>query len=261
MIKHLTPKTKTEIKDCILAMPSSIEKIKLLKDNYIELTKKETQDLLKNLNKSEKLQVGFYTKNKLLIKRAIREKLDLSGQTEVLWWGIQNNYIDIIKLVAKSGIDNRVLEKEYFLQHAIDKKQKNIIEILIESGVNIHIDNDTPLIELCNAQEFELMKLFVQNGANIHAQDDMCLITTCINGNLEIFKYLINNGANIHAQNELALRLACANGHIKIVKMLLDLGAEVNANNYLAYQWAILNDNTSEIKTLLEHYEKRLTKT
>ena len=50
-----------------------------------------------------------------------------------------------------------------------------MVEFLIKNGVDIHTDNDYPLIFSVKINEFDFFKYLVKNGADIHARDDYAL--------------------------------------------------------------------------------------
>jgi ankyrin repeat protein len=60
----------------------------------------------------------------------------------------------------------------------------------------------------------------VESGADIHANNDYALRWASAKGRLEIVKYLVEAGTDIHANNDEALRSASENGRLEIVKYL-----------------------------------------
>ena len=86
-----------------------------------------------------------------------------------------------------------------------------IVQLLIEYGVNIHEKKDEAMREAAYHGQLEVIKLLIANGADIHTQDELALTyaATCqsnnslidgVNpkqGNLDTVKYLIDNGADI----------------------------------------------------------------
>ena len=98
-----------------------------------------------------------------------------------------------------------------------------VIKELVESGANIHAQDDYAIRWASSNGQLEVVKYLAENGANIHAQDDYAICWASENGQLEVVKYLAENGANIHAQDDLAIRLASNNGQLEVVKYLKSL--------------------------------------
>ena len=132
----------------------------------------------------------------------------------------------------------------------LNDNKYNIISWLLETGANIHVDSDFPLIRATYWGDTDLVKLLLENGANLHADDDGALRWASLNGHTEIIKLLLEYKANIHAHNDQALRWASRNGYTEIVQLLLEYNANVHANNDQALIWA---RNTEIVKLLLEN--------
>lgn len=328
MIKHLTPKSRKELEESLINLPNSITKIKLLNENFIEVTKKEANkifnelpphekikiaqkkdsykivkkiikntsefqfsdiydiimwahrkkykdiynSLIKNISSREKISVGIKTNDDKLIKKTVKDpNLDLYAYEfqQLIKWAINHDHRNIVKTVflndikKKSNIGN--IESEY-LKLVLAYGEVKLIKLLLDAGVNIHVDMETPFIQACYAQQKEIIVLLLDAGADIHAQNDMPLRSVCMGGNIEIAEILIKSGADVHVENDEPLRLAAANGHVEILKLLIKNGADTSAHNYLALYWASLDENKSEIIQILEnekakHEEERSNKT
>ena len=69
------------------------------------------------------------------------------------------------------------------------------------------------------------MKLLLESGANVHADDDLALGWAAQKGHHEVVKLLLESGANVHAHDDGALRQASRNGHSRVVNLFLKNGA------------------------------------
>ncbi|XP_026673575.1 serine/threonine-protein phosphatase 6 regulatory ankyrin repeat subunit C-like [Ceratina calcarata] len=152
------------------------------------------------------------------------------------------------------------------LHMAVVMRQREIAELLITNGANVHaVDrrNYTPMHEAARNDDLEIMKLLMDNGANIanlpkllfiavkrastefvklvlqHIDvnaidsDGSMAIHSCVRRrpiNYETLKLLIVKGANIDAKHNhtTALNLAARVRDINAVKLLLNNNADVN---------------------------------
>ena len=79
---------------------------------------------------------------------------------QLLFYGACNdgNY-DFIKKLLNLGIT----EKDGGLLKACEQGHVDIVELLIENGVNIHIENDKALIVVCSQGFYDIVKLLLEN--------------------------------------------------------------------------------------------------
>lgn len=126
-----------------------------------------------------------------------------------------------------------------------------IIEYLLQSGIDVHANDDNALKR---ATTIDAIRLLLDHGANIHAGNDTALINAVQNNKIEIVQLLLNYGADIHAQNEYALRMACSNvGHTKMVEYLLSQGAIIRNDIFGPMYNAVIHSNTEIVKILASH--------
>lgn len=74
----------------------------------------------------------------------------------------------------------------------------------------------------------ELVKLALDSGSNIHFQDDLALRSASFTGNVEIVKYLVDKGANVQAAGNEALLYAAKQQNDDVVEFLLAKGADID---------------------------------
>jgi hypothetical protein len=283
MIKHLTPKSREEVQNCLLNLPASIEKMKLLDENYIELTKKEAQELFKNLSPSEKIKLGIKFNNPILVKKAIKNsKLDFYESREIILWAVQHGYKDIsnylikqfsatnkiligteinsIKLIKTAIKDTNLLLSDWdfqqVIQWSINHGHKDVVKTLFLNDVktkakNVQSIKSEYLKTIISYGDIELVDILIKARADIRVDMDSLLIQACNLQNIEIVKRLIEAGAYIHAQDDIGLRSACIAGNTNIVKALLEFGADVHAENDEPLRLAAANGHTEIVKMLL----------
>jgi len=129
------------------------------------------------------------------------------------------------------------------------------IQMLIDEGADVHVDNDYALQWASLDGHLKIVKVLLENDADVHANEDCALRTASIKGHLEVVKLLLENGADIHVWNDYALRWTSRYVHYKIVKLLLENGADVHADDDYALRRASENGHT-EVVELLKSYMK-----
>jgi len=104
-----------------------------------------------------------------------------------------------------------------------------IIECLLENNVDVDvadIDDETPLVRACYAQNFELMKLLVNYGCRFDYPNNVPLSMCVSRGNISAVKFLLDSGEDIHKKEYLSS--ACEFNHLDMMDFLYTLGIDVN---------------------------------
>ena len=107
----------------------------------------------------------------------------------------------------------------------------DIVKSLVELGIDIHIENESALRYACNNGHLNVVKYLVEQGADIHVENERVLCSTCIIGSLDVVKYLVEQGADIHADDDFPFIHACSNGRLDIVKYLVEKGIDIHHDN------------------------------
>jgi len=76
------------------------------------------------------------------------------------------------------------------------KSSIEIIQLLIDAGADIRVNNDEFLVV---ARYFPFIKLAIENGADVNAYDGEAIIKASSLGDYKIVKYLIENNANYNS--------------------------------------------------------------
>ena len=127
------------------------------------------------------------------------------------------------------------------------------VKFLVSLGANPKPENldDEPLWRAAISGHTETVKALLDSGADIHANEDFSLIVAAEFGHIETVIVLLDGGADIHAKNDSALHWAARSGHTEIVALLVDRGADIHANDDDALRWAVFNGHTETVTLLL----------
>ena len=98
-----------------------------------------------------------------------------------------------------------------------------LVKSLLNQGadINSYDDNDYVLKISAEKGHLEVVEYLVEHGVDIHTKNNQALIFASIKGHLDVVKYLVEKGADIHALNDYALKLASFHGYLEIVKFFL----------------------------------------
>lgn len=96
------------------------------------------------------------------------------------------------------------MKKELF--NAINNNDVNEVRRWINSGVDINAKNicgNTPLIEACMIDNYEIAEVLIEAKADVNAESDLgytAMMEAYINKNIKIIKLLMLNGADYDKQ-------------------------------------------------------------
>ena len=146
------------------------------------------------------------------------------------------------------------------LMVAVLLERTDIVELLLERGAKVNIQDNNGLTALMYSENTEIAKMLLSYGADIHIRDAERQTALMQLENTEIAQMLIDNGAIIDAQDQedqTALFINVRENNIDMVKLLLDNGADVsirddNNDTMLMYAESVeiakmLVDNGSDI--------------
>ena len=106
------------------------------------------------------------------------EAFCLSGQEKSLFEAIkQNNLTDLVSLI-KAGVDVNIEDDTYKmppLMYAVDKGNKELVEVLISAGADVKAETYFGATVLGRAVVYrpnkEIIELLISNGADINKKD------------------------------------------------------------------------------------------
>lgn len=161
---------------------------------------------------------------------------------------IENNDLELLKFFETNGAK---LNNPVYLSFACKKGHINIVEYLIDSGLDINYDNEYALIQACVGNHLEVVKLLVEKGSRL--KNDDILSFTCFSNSVEVLKYLIKLGIKVNVKRNIALIDSAIEGHFEILKLLVENGADVNAENDKAIKVASTSGHYIIVEYLLNN--------
>ena len=132
-----------------------------------------------------------------LVKYDVKKNSILNGLHYACMWG----NLDIVKLYAENGISPNSFHN---LQVSILGGRYDIVKYLIEKGIDLNGNYGEPLRGAVGlGDNGKMLNLLLDNGANIHIENDSALDYAVQLGKLDEVKILISRGANMHARGDL----------------------------------------------------------
>lgn len=145
---------------------------------------------------------------------------------------------EILKLIDNQKIDLNYqdeLSGQSFLMMAIHAQNTNLIEALLQRGININLKdkrNQSALVFASSDGDDQLVSRLLELGADpnikFNKKNFTLLMDAAREGNLKTLKLLIKAGAQVNEQTryqETALHFSAKEGHEQIVRELLNHGA------------------------------------
>ncbi|MFT6765801.1 MAG: ankyrin repeat protein [Alteromonas naphthalenivorans] len=180
----------------------------------------------------------------ILDKNADPDLQDPEGNT-ALMYAIRNNNEDLTRLLLngtptrrrRTNSNLRNTKGQSPLAIAIDQKNKNIVQLLLEAGADSNIQdnfNNTPLMYAALNGHVGITKLLLNAEANPNLQDNngnTALMHAAHKGLKNIAKLLLKAGADADLQTtngNAALILAAEHNKPEMAQLLLEAGANIN---------------------------------
>ena len=158
-----------------------------------------------------------------------------SGHTETVRYLVGLPDVDVNHLSAHTHTA---------LQFAVDEGEVDVVQVLIDAGADINIQNDegsSPLNTACASGALDVVKMLVEAGAGLRATDNKghtCLILAARFRQTKIVRYLVglpevelNHRDTV--KNFTALHYSVENEDTDVVRVLIDAGADIETRgNY-----------------------------
>jgi len=166
---------------------------------------------------------------------------DAPGGYNCIHLAAKCNAIEIVKILLSRGVDVDLAskKKETPLLFAINNNHLNMVKLLVESGADVnYISNGSPLLTYaCSQGKTQIASYLLEKKADPSKKDkhqNTALHLASCEGNYhELVELLLKNLNNVNEKNgrgKSALYLACdAPSNDKTVDILIAYGAEVNA--------------------------------
>lgn len=175
----------------------------------------------------------------LMLNNNVIENDDIDDN--ILRIAIRNNNLKITEILLNQTKD-RFLDYFRLLTSAIDNNNLKIIKLILNKKNKYgHSLNDYDvLFEAVENGNYDVLQLLLENGINIkndnNEENDKCdykqkiLPLAVISGNIDNVDLLLEYGANVNICDELPLRIAIENNDLDMVVFLLKNGAEIKNN-------------------------------
>jgi len=178
----------------------------------------------------------------------------------------------IQKIVDSGDVKIDVPNKYGFsaLMQASVKGYTDIVEILLKSGADVHLQNDagkTALMLACYAGTLDAVKMLRQYGARYTDFDrggSAPIHWAVDGGNKRLVEWIIKDGADPNMRDLNSgwtplIRCACVSGHRDVGLELLEAGADINAQDKdgkTTLMIAIINGHQALLEVLLKKNAK-----
>jgi len=182
----------------------------------------------------------------------LRQSMDTFHWEEmrILKYLVANNKQNLFKNLMISYDFDLSIENNIFLSIAVANGSYDVIEYLLQNGVNANTSNNTAIKLASAANHQQCLKLLIDNGADIHFDNNFPLKQAAYFGLIDNIKILVENGANIRTTNDYPIRIAGHHDHI--LKYLISHGADISADNYYVLRNCVQKNYYQSIKILLE---------
>ena len=163
---------------------------------------------------------GHFTMSKLLLKNGadyhICDYLALAKS-------ICHNHLNIIKLLLKYGSDpNSIFTHTNVIEYLSKKKNTDLLQLLIKSGLNPGLDDDILLIECVKADNLKSVKLLLENGSNVNSQNGIVIQIATMAESYELIDLLLDYSYNYDSYVKNAYDYAVQNNLTFIEKIFLE---------------------------------------
>lgn len=143
----------------------------------------------------------------------------------------KKGYYDIVKLLLDSGAYKNSNFCGSPLNYAIENKHFNIVNLLLDSNVDVHDGDDqgTPLTLACQKNDLEVAKLLIEKKASVNEYSEAPLIVACQYADFKLIKLLIESNADINPEDVYLGPLSTAIKYQRpndIIQLLLNHGAQ-----------------------------------
>ena len=167
----------------------------------------------------------------------------IAERTRLLEHAIYSYNLEQAKLCIKLGADMNVISKTSAFTFAIEYGQKDMVELLINGGVDVNAksgkDDDSLLRTATKHWQKDIAELLIKAGADVDAKNKYgrtALRAAAVLGHKDIVELLIKAGADVNAKASddgwtALIGVASECGDKDIAELLIKAGADVNAKD------------------------------
>ena len=151
-------------------------------------------------------KLKLYTKVSKKINESIKDYLKPKSEEKIIndTKNLNPDYIlhygceiGILSLVKQSIKDGANFNWSNPICIASENGHIEIVKYLLNNGVDIHINQDSPLRYAIVVKKYDMVKFLIDNGADIHIADEYPFLLSWDFGSPDICKLLIDNGADL----------------------------------------------------------------
>jgi ankyrin repeat protein len=169
---------------------------------------------------------------------------------------IEGGYEDIVKVLIDNGLDpNKALNSfgETPLMRAVTEKNKPIVELLIKSGADVNMADEsgyTPLMSASAVGDISLIEFLAHEGADPGKQSDNgrdAFTEAILSEQISAISWWVSHGKDIGQRDSMGtspLMIAAKAGKYAASMWLLDQGVDIHAQDErgkTALDWARAN--------------------
>jgi len=224
----------------------------------------------------------------LLEKGAHVDSIDGNGNTSLIY-AVRRGDAEMVKALLEHGAnldfigDGAGMVNQSALMEAALRRDKNIMQILLDSGADVNLqskggwtalkwtvrecpsDKEKKIFNgiptwLHNSSHLEIARFLIKHGADVNAADsygNTALVLAVAWCTSEMVQFLVGHGSNVNVTGSKGLTpliIATRNGKKEIFHVLLENGADVDAvDGYggTALIYAAVRGDTEMVRTLL----------
>lgn len=146
-------------------------------------------------NEEEALKVAIQRGVKPVVEALLYHGSNVSiNRYKPVELAIDYGYPDIVELLLNHDRNILQFDNYYFFRLAVCEGHLNIVELFLQSGVSVHVQDDCMIRHACKHSYFKMVQLAIKWGANIHIRNGHLISMTM---NPKIILLLFENGAII----------------------------------------------------------------
>lgn len=161
-------------------------------------------------------------------------------------------HIQIIELLLIHGA-NIHYKKDTLFRFACKEGDLETVKILLKYNPEIQALNNYAIVSACNGNYNNIVELLLENGVDVNFNDCTLLNIACYRGNFKLIKLLIEKYiANINPHENDLLTTACRDNQYEVVKLLIEYKIIIRSEASLIH--SIYNENYEMTKLLIGCY-------
>lgn len=180
-----------------------------------------------------------------------------------------NNHVNIVEWLHSLNIIDKKMRTDMFARMCANRRNREIINLIYNTGVDITYDNNTAFRNACVCGNLEVAKwLHSVGGDAVHTIDNKIFDELALYNRFEVAKWLYSFGnidSNTIQRNFIVLcQGQTDNINMELIKWIYSLGVDIHANDDMAFNSACRHMNVDLAKWLyslggIDIYKVRVT--